>query len=1117
MNKKFSTLVAGALLAGAVITPADLFAQVQYANGKTYADVPTTTTAPSTGNNQDYFIVFIDGGKDYVATVKSDGSLEAKEFANAQMTDVINIAFATPNYTITGGSNTMGFATGQLAFGSNITDMTTVTLADGAIVISDGTGYAKLAGTTFSVDQTNSNKIVAKAIAKTSLEVVPATMPVATATDLSASYYVLMDPATGKVLTGVKGAAPVLGAYVPTTQNMFWSVSITDNGNNTGVAKFKNKATGEFLTDASGVHTTVAATKTGDKWGFASYTSVSLTNAPAVLSSINLGAVPADGKTLEAGDLVAITGAGFEASIKKYVDGDKKDKTLANNPFVDVLKPVKFVLASGKPTAKVVAAADNDDAYMLQDADGNIIVVDLDDKYAAGTGTKYAVKTVSPATLANALNATKAEIQNKYAYNFSIKAADDFVAGINQVVNSILVVNKANSTYKLGSVDLSAVPTLAAESTGESFLNAITIRIGKFNKIDVAKLLTKTPSFFTVTNKNTKAVYSTEGNYGKVLGLDADGDADFVKASEALVGYPETQWAVTYDGTDLTFTNRENPAGTAHTISVADLYNTAKTNVFAHVNGDTLEIKPVAKFTEADGFLRLNADDLRDQQYYVGAYSSIFDGVAYWVENHKDNHQVGMDTKKDVATAWNVRTYTYNGTDNLGSVVVSRPDTLLIGSTLGYYDADGKYTTTDDNGDKTVFLKTLAYSFQNNANKEYFAYDVNRYATGEAGKKEGFKDEADADYFAVKMAGDDVYNLVAVDITGGQENLALDADKIYSGDGANKGILNKIGKYSQTENDLFVVEKKDAPEYRKVAMADTIKIYRESSVNEAQVLFEKGEFLSIANAVQFPTINPALYVDTAYVNRGNNNRWEYLLAVEAKHWDSEIKCEIEDHPVHKADTTTGRFLVNLMDSANVYAETHLHDNKFINEEDGEQWAKLGFVEGYHTHDTLYLKRPDGTYNVLPMDRSDYSHSIAKFAFRYVDQEAGSYVIETGRKAYNENGDYAEEVGTGYLKWLNGLVVVVSDIEQAEVFNMNEEEEGMPTANEGVTASEVSVIATDGAVIISGAQGKKVTISNVLGQTVANTVISSDKAEIAAPAGVVVVAVEGEAAVKAIVK
>ena len=50
-----------------------------------------------------------------------------------------------------------------------------------------------------------------------------------------------------------------------------------------------------------------------------------------------------------------------------------------------------------------------------------------------------------------------------------------------------------------------------------------------------------------------------------------------------------------------------------------------------------------------------------------------------------------------------------------------------------------------------------------------------------------------------------------------------------------------------------------------------------------------------------------------------------------------------------------------------------------------------------------------------------------------------------------------------------------------------------------------------------AAGKTVTIVNVLGQTVANTVVSSDNATIAAPAGVVIVTVEGEAAVKAIVK
>ena len=50
-----------------------------------------------------------------------------------------------------------------------------------------------------------------------------------------------------------------------------------------------------------------------------------------------------------------------------------------------------------------------------------------------------------------------------------------------------------------------------------------------------------------------------------------------------------------------------------------------------------------------------------------------------------------------------------------------------------------------------------------------------------------------------------------------------------------------------------------------------------------------------------------------------------------------------------------------------------------------------------------------------------------------------------------------------------------------------------------------------------AAGKKVVVNNVLGQTIANTVMTSDNVTIAAPQGVVVVAVEGEEAVKAIVK
>ena len=98
--------------------------------------------------------------------------------------------------------------------------------------------------------------------------------------------------------------------------------------------------------------------------------------------------------------------------------------------------------------------------------------------------------------------------------------------------------------------------------------------------------------------------------------------------------------------------------------------------------------------------------------------------------------------------------------------------------------------------------------------------------------------------------------------------------------------------------------------------------------------------------------------------------------------------------------------------------------------------------------------------------------------------------------------------------VNGTVIFSNTV-APQVFTMAASE--APTANEGVEVSEVKVIAGNGNVQIVGAQGKKVVVSNILGQTIANTVISSDNATIAAPAGVVVVAVEGEEAVKAIVK
>ncbi|WP_455625669.1 DUF6383 domain-containing protein [Parabacteroides sp.] len=104
----------------------------------------------------------------------------------------------------------------------------------------------------------------------------------------------------------------------------------------------------------------------------------------------------------------------------------------------------------------------------------------------------------------------------------------------------------------------------------------------------------------------------------------------------------------------------------------------------------------------------------------------------------------------------------------------------------------------------------------------------------------------------------------------------------------------------------------------------------------------------------------------------------------------------------------------------------------------------------------------------------------------------------------------------YLYAVNEKLTWTYSKSQAMKFKISE---GDPTSNESIAdaAEGVKVIAANGVVEIQGAAGKKVSVKNVLGKPVAETVLTSDNATIAAPAGIVIVAVEGEEAVKAVVK
>ena len=865
---------------------------------------------------------------------------------------------------------------------------------------------------------------------------------------------------------------------------------------------FTNKATGEKLvtpadgnsTGKDGIFTTVG--NTGYNNGFVlELDGVDLDNQNN--KSYYWGLYESGAKFFTADFLSKKLGDGFDITIYDHQSG-KNSNLKGNSPFAGILKPVN----------------ETTDGETFQLMNGNkYVVLDTEDNWSeSGTGDDlpeygFKFKLVSAKELSN--NADQYESWFQVAYKAGENTNENANAIAKTEIEYITVGGYYISTYQSDKKDYLTVASnkdnLAVIKFGGSnlvkgkdlLLGYVTIKVANTYKRDYKDVIGK---YIGSTQR--------EDSYLDVAALDPQ-NVDLTK--------PEGQWAVTLanasdDASLYTFTNRESHASFDMTLYKTDEKNVYAVASYVPFDADTLRIEAadVKAGLQMDGYFNKTVTEVQDHVYTISAASAV-EGVndLYTAENHAGKHLIGLTAIAENATEWILKPYTRATTKNR-----EYTDSVYVFNSVTYYDA-AKSTYKN----RVDTLAMIPYEIINSANNEPLV---------EWGSEESYKCEdaknAEGDFFVIKEKNGK-YNLVNIykggstyytfnEETGNNDlNVRTNGEwnawdsKLHAAITTADGRIKDEGVYEYVANDMFNVTEVASPEYRKVAMGDTIRIYRND--DPADVLYEKGEFFGTPTSMQFDDANPALFVDTAYVNRPGNNRWEYLLAVNAKHWESNLECNIPGHPKHEADTTTGRFLVNLMDSAYVYGETHVHDNKFINDVDGEDFAKLGFVEGYHTHDTLYLKRPNGKYDAIAMDREDATHSLAKFAFRYVDNEEGSFVIETGRKDWN-GGEATSKVKKGYLKWLNGTIVVVDDIEKAEIFNLNEDEDRTPTANETIAAEgAISVVATDGAVIIKGAEGKNVVIATILGKVVANETINSDNETIAVPAGIAVVSVDGE--------
>ena len=282
------------------------------------------------------------------------------------------------------------------------------------------------------------------------------------------------------------------------------------------------------------------------------------------------------------------------------------------------------------------------------------------------------------------------------------------------------------------------------------------------------------------------------------------------------------------------------------------------------------------------------------------------------------------------------------------------------------------------------------------------------------------------------------------------------------------------------------------------------------------------------------------------------------------------KCVHAQHG--RAGFAYGKYLVNFSDSAQAFIDREAKVNPYMfttNSSANSSYTRVGFVKAIHAGDSLFVLT-NGFENVEPakldtatiianykkaklenfiVDLVGDKHKNVTWSFRYINPDKAGAVTEEGAEnaflfesnVYGEkdqnyrtvNGDADRAIAPTYaaawLKRHNGCLVLTDINSQfssaktngdgALIFNVaQKDEEDMVTSNDNINNVEgVSVVAGNGTVTIQGAAGKSVVISNILGKVVAETVLTSDNATITVPAGIVAVAVDGEEAVKVVVK
>ncbi len=612
-------------------------------------------------------------------------------------------------------------------------------------------------------------------------------------------------------------------------------------------------------------------------------------------------------------------------------------------------------------------------------------------------------------------------------------------------------------------------------------------------------------------NENAKAVYtikfvsgedkeeeeSEEGKYLYAPAYDSKNTmyakgAEFVETSQ-----PEAQWLITsVDGYNITFTNRANNDAEFTAKLYAEEDGAYSLAIKGGANNEKFNVLNVDK----EGNMSATKEDVDLHQTWVELNQVSTDKFAgTW--NKADETEVTMLFARDNTPTSNKLYVTFDRNDKgeitskenisvtsklseaLQFQLVKSKDSVAILNGYSYKVGDVvKYT---DRRDTVAFYTYKLQAFHDGvavtdkAGKDMFlgGYSNNKYKLTTNGADFIIKENVDGSVSILNTADDYAEDqFVAIEDWKGEKNTKNESFiEYYEGSDIVKGDLTeKIGA-----NYVKTYLRIEAPE----VSLDTDKSY-------VQIKSEVGG---------------------TYLSKNDENDAIMAAAAEApmtiRVFATDTKKVVPSFYIATDWNANGErmFLFNPEDSVNYYvAEGEFNKKYQWNDKIGDDYAtKVIFKKAYLDEslanlDTLSTEVKGGKTLVADVadDNQKVQGGLDKFKFQIVLAE-------------NEEDLYWIRQNGQYLRSINGKLTLSGD--RAEALKVEVIDTDAPTANESINAASeaVQVVAANGAVIVKGAEGKNVVVSTILGKVVANEVLNSDNETIAAPAGIVVVSVDGE--------